>query len=1404
MLVFAITVMLARAQSAPLPKLVGTLSVAKGNIQLERAGREPQLAGKYVRLRVGDKVIALDKPVAWLMLDMDHQMYRLPDKGSWLVGDRSLKLLEGASPLLVRRGSPLRAAPGGLPPTAMAGIIRGGGIAVLPTGAVLDAPIRLTWTRASGSSGATVELMDDSGKKVWSKSDAASNEVVLPFDKTSAGAWMQARVIQSGGGNVTSASTWVRLLPPDDKQALVKAERELRVQLADSPPALGLALGDLWATAGLVSALPKALDMVYPEYSAQPRSPETERARHWKHGEWLEAAGFPGDARDEYEEAWQSGERSPDLKEAIERLGGKAEPSDLEMAIGERDRLTKLRNYKEALPWAQKVVNILRTEEPDSLALSRGMTELGLDSYFLSDRVDAEKAWIGSLAILEKLAPGSLELAANLNKLGIVAKDRGDMDLAQRRHEAALAIRKKLVPGSLDVAASELSLGLVSLARGNLEVAQGRFEAALTIREKLVPGSLDVAWCLNNLGIIAFERGELGLAQSRLEAALAIREKFTPGSLDMAANLLNLGGVANNRGDLELADRRYQAAIAIYEKLSPGSLDVANCLNNLGLVAMERGDLVQAQHRFEAALAIRGSLAPGSLDFAASLSSLGDVASQRGELDRAQRLLDDALAINEKLAPGSLQVALSLMSLGGVALDRGDLDVAQHQYEAALAIREKLAPGSRDVMACLNNLGIIAEDRGDLHLAERRYEAALAISEKLAPGSLDVAACENNLAVIAKQHGDLDLAERESRTALEIDEKLAPGSLDLASTLKNLGVFADQRGDLDLAQNRYESALAIYETLAPASLDVALSLRALATIAASRGDRAALEENELRRLASAASLLESEGLSTPNDLGALGTETSKTLRDLGLLEDPQSLYGWLPTLRGAGLTLQVRSKTAERAASADEAMRSEASDVEIATKQETDWASNPRPKDVDQKTWEGRLLDLRAKRQSAQLKLSTLLREKDPRLGTDLRVSQEDVQKAIPMGAALVEILKVGTWDRGARKAGPDAYSAFIVRHDAAARFVRLGDAKGIDDLVEAWQTQMAVADDPGATETTLRETQGELRSIGRKLYDKLIKPLGGLPANLMVAPDSDLNALPFGTLVDGRGRYLVETTLVSVVGSGRDLVEKPAAGEPGPAAVIAAPDFGADSDMVAKTNGSLKTDVFAMRAPNAKGSWAPLPSAENEGRSVAKALGVEPITGIQATKTRLYSLVRPRVLHIATHGFFFPPIVESKERESMMTSEMSGRSLRAADSPMLRSGLILAGANTADKPDPNRLDDGWATALEISQMDLRGTELVVLSACDTARGDARGAEGVFGLQRALRFAGAHTLVMSLFKVPDEATRSLMEHFYGAWKPGDPPGTKLSALRNAQLAMIRDPKTRHPRNWAGFVLMGER
>jgi hypothetical protein len=272
----------------------------------------------------------------------------------------------------------------------------------------------------------------------------------------------------------------------------------------------------------------------------------------------------------------------------------------------------------------------------------------------------------------------------------------------------------------------------------------------------------------------------------------------------------------------------------------------------------------------------------------------------------------------------------------------------------------------------------------------------------------------------------------------------------------------------------------------------------------------------------------------------------------------------------------------------------------------------------------------------------------------------------------------------------------------------------------------------------------------------------------------------------------------------------------------------------LARTRGDLgfeKTDSTSRLACESTdgcrgGSWEYLPWTEKEINAIAPILtaaGLKPTSrkGFSATEDVFKTIGSnanvgrvsnpsdvsnpsniknrsPRILHIATHGYFFPD-PKTAENGRKMLNEVEPV-FKISDHPMIRSGLLLAGANQAwktGKPLRPDLEDGILTAYEISQMDLSNTELVVLSACETGLGDIQGNEGVYGLQRAFKIAGAKYLIMSLWQVPDFQTQELMTAFYQKWL-----AEKLSlpdAFRAAQ-QMMRE-KYEHPYFWAGFVLV---
>jgi CHAT domain-containing protein len=182
-----------------------------------------------------------------------------------------------------------------------------------------------------------------------------------------------------------------------------------------------------------------------------------------------------------------------------------------------------------------------------------------------------------------------------------------------------------------------------------------------------------------------------------------------------------------------------------------------------------------------------------------------------------------------------------------------------------------------------------------------------------------------------------------------------------------------------------------------------------------------------------------------------------------------------------------------------------------------------------------------------------------------------------------------------------------------------------------------------------------------------------------------------------------------------------------------------------------------------------------------------------EASESRLKQLKAPLILHIASHGFF----LSDQQLSEQMSRRRGARTLPVpmSENPLLRSGLALAGVNERSSGE----DDGVLTALEVTQLDLHGTELVVLSACDSGVGEIQNGEGVYGLRRALTLAGTQTQVTSLWKVSDEGTRHLMVDYYRRLLQGQ---GRSAALRQVQRAMLEHPVFSHPYYWASFIPIG--
>jgi CHAT domain-containing protein len=324
-------------------------------------------------------------------------------------------------------------------------------------------------------------------------------------------------------------------------------------------------------------------------------------------------------------------------------------------------------------------------------------------------------------------------------------------------------------------------------------------------------------------------------------------------------------------------------------------------------------------------------------------------------------------------------------------------------------------------------------------------------------------------------------------------------------------------------------------------------------------------------------------------------------------------------------------------------------------------------------------------------------------------------------------------------------------------------------------------------------------KDISAGIYNKIWAPiaahLDGI-STIYFSPDGIFHKINLNTLRKPDGAYLLEGISVKLVTNIRHILERnsPTSGtDPGMAAMFGNPAF-------QRNNPTVPTKVseqnYREMLEDLKGNFdlTPLPGSEREVRDIAQKLDGKKwtavvFTGAEATEDTLKKLKSPKVLHLATHGYFM-----NTEKQADFTGFTRAR---ADKNPALRSMLFFTGAEDAIAGKRNtQLNDGILTAYEASVLQLDGTELVVLSACNTGLGKIQHGEGVYGLQRAFRIAGAKSLIMSLWEVEDAATALLMTTFYENWTLGM---SKTDAFRKAQLAL--KAKYPQPFYWGSFVLV---
>jgi len=910
--------------------------------------------------------------------------------------------------------------------------------------------------------------------------------------------------------------------------------------------------------------------------------------------------------------------------------------------------------------------------------------------------------------------------------------------------------------------------------------------------------ALDEAQALSQKAQEYYQKGDSLQALTILERAVAIREKaLGPQHPATAGSLNNLALLYQSMGDYAKALPLYERSLAILEKsLGPQHPDTAVALIGLASLYQDIGDYAKALPLNERSLAImEESLGPQHQNTAAALVRLGNLYKKMGDYAKALPLYERSLAITEKaLGSQHRDTAGFLNNLALLYQAIGDNAKALPLYERSLAIREKaLGPQHPDTAKALHNLAFLYTDMGDNAKALPLYERSLAINEKARePQHPDTANTLNNLANLYQEMGDnakaLPLYER----SLAIREKaLGPQHPDTASTVNNLAYHYEAMGDNAKALPLYERSLAINEkTLGPQHPATAKALNNLAKYYYLQEDFTRARTFSARWASSIQQQLQK--VLTMDERSRLSWQGAYLRFSVQPCVLRSEQMGQL-VLRWKGIVLDslIEDREMASAVSGDAEGQKKLTEIQQLRGSVSKLAFSDKQPDREQSEQiANRIADIERSLASR----ATIL----GRARKSANITLDAVLPALPDSCVLLDFFQYKDPKLNGKEAR--CYGALILAVDGEPKIVRIDGAEAIDQATAATRLAIAKGDEPAL--------ESSLKTLAEKLWAPLAAKFPPSTKTLCIGPDGALNFLSFAALPDTDGRFLAEKYEMVYVGSGRDLASPAAKDHNNQIALFANPVFD-------QSGMSSATNHVAMRSAEmaefGQITLPQLPGTEVEGKSLVQEAEKEGWSatayfGDQATEQQIRALKKPGILHLATHGFYLNAFTPSDDNTRGMKlvgldqNKPVQNNGKGVD-PMRASGIALTGAQATLKawsegkaPDPE--SDGILTAEEVAGLDLNGTWLVTLSACETGVGEIKSGEGVFGLRRAFMMAGAQNLLMTLWPVSDTTTADIMKDFYHrALVSGDAPRALADTQRdwlvklrkeNGLLAAVRD------------------
>lgn len=1065
---------------------------------------------------------------------------------------------------------------------------------------------------------------------------------------------------------------------------------------------------------------------------------------------------------------------------------------------------------------------------------------------------EAEKHYIAARDHLQK-ALGDMHpaFASCLDGLALVRMEMGRYDDALQGHESAFAIRQQLLEEDHHACgASHHNIGVVYLAQGKLPQAESKLEQACSILLKaLGPQDPSYAASLDKLAEVHAASGKYDQAEAMHKTAYNIRLAVLGDQHeDVAQSLNNLASLYCRKDLLEEALHFAEKANGIRKlKISEEHPLNIESQGQLAQIYCEKGEYSKAKLcQNNVCEASKNSLGSGHATYHGHLSNLSVVHMRAGEYDKAFEVSVKACDLmRQSLGRLHFNFAATLLNAGAALAKMGDFEDAQRKFQEVAEIMTRIDRGHPIGIMAVNNLATIHRDMGEYAEAEEACRQVLSdppLALATMPKIHGLLLQTRGVACTAL--GCLADADEHFRQASELLEQVVGRNHpDFAMLLSDVAKMNVAQGNFELAEDNFELAHQVrFERLGTFHQDYATGLMDQSTLMALTGkfrqavaaleEAAATNRKLLRTTLPALPVLKRVDLIAQSKQAAalLPLVLCRWRRELGhaaatsadLCKIEQRCFGDLVQLKAWLFKMQADEAKLRQVAARplSESQHQIYSQLLEARKRFVDCALRNPDRDPTKIKESIEICMGEVER------LEACVGSEQPSLQFGFISVEETVRSladALPPGAALVEFVKTGCLSE---KEEPSKYNAFVLATDADGKvyfqLLDLAPAAQVEQTVQLFLTclQQALM----SPKRFLQEFLPAGTRLRQWLWEQPVQALrsaGVHVKHVFVVPDAVLVRLPFYALPIAEAtclkdcRYVLHQDItISYLLSGMDLLRHKSVDRSDP------------SD--AARRWSRSSVVFAGPDPDkqvqhddADGDRAStfdfLAGAVKEGHVVEKKLSGVPghkvrlFVGQEATAKALKTVQAPPVLHIATHGFFVPACSGPRTSEhSACVAKVDYKRLQEAvqhsREPLLRCGLTCAGVRKwqqADAGQDGAVDSNTlVTGVDILGMDLRGTLLAVLAACDTGLGDIWRGQGVAGLCRALQVAGAETVLVSQWKMHDKSGVNFMDHFYEMFLTGTCSNSfhLAEALRDSQRALFQECHV--PCIWGTFVLHG--